>query len=299
MNLQNLQYLVSVAETGSVTRSAELLRMTQPALSRGLAALEEELGARLFDRLPRTMKLTVFGEAMVRRAQTIFRQIEDAKHEIRHLQQHETTEVIIGSGPIWLTQLLPEAIDRTVRQMPAISVSVTGGFERQLAELVRRGQADFILTELTDDPEFADLASEPLARADYAVIARRGHPLAGAHDIDLRDLLRFQWVMPSHAVNAQKRLDGLFQIDGLTPPVAHIRSTSMGFITRFLEETDSLTFAVRSVLPNSPGLAPLALGRAMPSRQTGVQRRPDGWLSEAAERVLAELRVLARATDQL
>ncbi|AQZ51658.1 LysR family transcriptional regulator [Martelella mediterranea] len=299
MNLQNLRYLLSIAETGSMTRSAEQLNMTQPALSRGLAALEEEVGAQLFVRLPKAMRLTVFGRVMVRRAQGIFRQLEDAQHEIRHLQEHEETELSVGSGPVWLTGLLPRAINLTTRDLPGVSISVIGGFERQLAELVRRGQVAFILTELTDDPEFSDLHSEPLASARYAVVARRGHPLERAGTLELPDLLEFPWIMPDKAVNAQKRLDGLFQTEGLTPPVARIRSTSNGFITTYLEQSDALTFAVTPILRGHPSLTELPLSRSLPKRTTGIQRLRDDWLSPAAEKMLEHLRSLTLQADEL
>ena len=298
MNLQNLRYLLSIAETGSVTRSAEQLNMTQPALSRGLAALEEEVGAQLFVRLPKAMRLTIFGQVMVRRAQSVFRQLEDAQHEIRHLQEHEESELAVGSGPIWLTGLLPRAINLTTQEMPGVSISVIGGFERQLAELVRRGQVAFILTELTEDPEFADLVSEPLASARYTVVARRGHPLEKAGLLELTDLLEFPWIMPDKAVNAQKRLDGLFQTEGLTPPVAQIRSTSNSFITTYVEQTDALTFAVSPILRDRPNLAALPLARRLPERITGIQRLRDDWLSPAAERMLEHLRALTRTMDE-
>ncbi|MBB4120647.1 LysR family transcriptional regulator [Martelella radicis] len=298
MNLQNLRYLLSIAETGSVTRSADQLNMTQPALSRGLAALEEEVGAQLFIRLPKSMRLTVFGRVMVRRAQSVFRQLEDAQHEIRHLQEHEETELAVGSGPIWLTGLLPRAINLTTRDMPGVSISVIGGFERQLAELVRRGQVAFILTELTEDPEFSDLLSEPLASAHYAVVARQGHPLERAGPLDLTDLLRFPWIMPDKAVNAQKRLDGLFQTEGLTPPVARIRSTSNSFITTYLEQSNALTFAVTPILRGHPGLTKIPLARPLPKRTTGIQRLRDDWLSPAAERMLGHLRDITREQEE-
>ncbi|MDZ5699477.1 LysR family transcriptional regulator [Chelativorans sp. M5D2P16] len=298
MNLQNLRYLLSIAETGSMTRSAEQLNMTQPALSRGLAALEEEVGARLFVRLPKTMRLTVFGHVMVRRAQMVFRQLEDAQHEIRHLQEHEETELAVGAGPIWLTGLLPRAISLTTQEMPGVSISVVGGFERQLAELARRGQVAFILTELTEDPEFTDLLSEPLTSARYAIIARRGHLLETKGPLELSDLLDYPWVMPDKAVNAQKRLDGLFQTEGMTPPVARIRSTSNGFIATYIEQTDALTFAVTPMLRDRPGLTALPLSRVLPKRTTGIQRLPDNWLSPAAKRMIEHLKTLACTMDE-
>lgn len=88
MDLKQLTALVTVSDTGSVTRAARLLRVVQPAVSRYIRALEDEVGVPLFERTPQGMTLTSAGEVLVERARRALLELERAKAEIRPDRQH-------------------------------------------------------------------------------------------------------------------------------------------------------------------------------------------------------------------
>src|SRR5213079_1580481 len=99
MELHQLRYFCAVAETGSFSRAAEQSNVAQPSLSQQILKLEDELGARLFDRLGRSARLTQFGQAFLPRAEAILRQLGTAKLEIQEMAGLEKGAVVIGAIP--------------------------------------------------------------------------------------------------------------------------------------------------------------------------------------------------------
>lgn len=196
MNLSHLRYFIAVAEHGSTTRAAQVLHISQPAVTRGIKLLEEELGVALFDRLPRTMQLTRFGQAYLRHARAVFAQLDNGLAEMRHLSATPIEEVIIGAGPTWLMGSLPGIAGRFSRLYPGVSLRIRGGYDRQLLEMLNKGEVDFVLTETSDAPLGNGLVQEPLISCEYIVACRRGHPLAARSGVSLTDLQAHPWAMP-------------------------------------------------------------------------------------------------------
>ena len=99
MELHQLRYFCAVARTKNFTRAAQQENVAQPSLSQQILKLEDELGARLFDRLPRSARLTQFGEAFLPRARDILRQLAEAKEQIQEMAGAEKGRVTLGSSP--------------------------------------------------------------------------------------------------------------------------------------------------------------------------------------------------------
>lgn len=176
MEVHQLRYFCAVAESGNFTRAAEATRVAQPSLSQQIHKLEDELGAKLFDRLPRSARLTQFGKAFLPKAQAILRQIGEARIEIREMASVESGEVVLGAIPTIAPYLLPPMLSSFARQHPSVSVSVVEEITPTLLERLHEGTIDLallalpivgdelIVTELTQEPLFAALPqNHPLA----------------------------------------------------------------------------------------------------------------------------------------
>ncbi len=100
MQIHQLRYFCAVAKAGSFTRAAEHERIAQPSLSQQVRKLEDEPGARLFDRLGRTVRLTSFGRTFLPRADAIPREVDDAKHEIEEMAGLERGRIAVGAIPL-------------------------------------------------------------------------------------------------------------------------------------------------------------------------------------------------------
>lgn len=292
MNLSHLRYFIAVAEHGSTTRAAQVLHISQPAVTRGIKLLEEELGVALFDRLPRTMQLTRFGQAYLRHARAVFAQLDNGLAEMRHLSATPIEEVIIGAGPTWLMGSLPGIAGRFSRLYPGVSLRIRGGYDRQLLEMLNKGEVDFVLTETSDAPLGNGLVQEPLISCEYIVACRRGHPLAARSGVSLTDLQAHPWAMPDQAANALDRLSGLYLAQNLRPPKPHIRSTSLSFILNYLLGSDALSFVVKSSLHNAglQDIVAIDVEQDLPIRHAGIVQRRDTWESPVVAKLLELLR---------
>lgn len=291
MNLKHLRYFLSVCETHSTTRSATILRVSQPAITRGIKTLEEELDSRLFDRFPREMRPTKYGEHFRLRVKSILVQLDEAHSELLHLKEQPDEEVSIGAGPTWSMGRLPAVLSKISQQFPNARLRVRGGYESQLVQLLREGEVDFILSEINENAETKDLSKLPLTHARYVVVARKDHVLASRTQVSLAKLRDFPWAMPDQAINAERRLDGLFRAHSLEPPVPVFQSTSLTAILKFLETSDALAFVVESTLLNhaTQTLAALDVAVDLPVRAAGIMRRQDDWIGPVSQAIIEEL----------
>jgi LysR family hydrogen peroxide-inducible transcriptional activator len=186
MELHQLRYFLAVARSGNFTRGAAQVRVAQPSLFQQILKLEDELGARLFDRLGREARLTSFGRAFLPRAEAILRDVGDAIVEIREMAGDERGRVVLGVIPTIAPYCLPEWLATFARRHSEVSVSVLEETTPLLLDRLRNGTADAALLALpVPGREFA--TTELFREQFYAAVAVE-HPLASLRAISLRQL---------------------------------------------------------------------------------------------------------------
>lgn len=142
MDLRSIRYFVQIADLGSITRAAEHLGIAQPALSRHLRGLEEELGTELLVRLPRGVRLTGAGRQFVDHCRRIMRDFDRARDELRATTDTPQGRVVLGLSPTIAPLVLPGIMERVKRQCPQISLKVVEGFTTQLYDALLAGRVD-------------------------------------------------------------------------------------------------------------------------------------------------------------
>ncbi|MDH5535659.1 MAG: LysR family transcriptional regulator [Betaproteobacteria bacterium] len=165
MDLRSIKYFVQIAELGSITRAAGHLGIAQPALSRHVRSLEEELDTQLLVRLPRGVRLTGAGRQFLEHCRRILRELERAREELRPGNEAPVGKVILGLSPTVGPLLLPGVMARVRRQCPQISLKVVEWFSAQLYDALLTGHVDVAV--LTNPPpsralKFTPLTSEPI-----------------------------------------------------------------------------------------------------------------------------------------
>ncbi|MCW5603430.1 MAG: LysR family transcriptional regulator [Burkholderiales bacterium] len=170
MDLRGIRYFVQIAELGSITRAAQHLRVAQPALSRHIRALEEELGAPLLLRLPRGVRLTTAGRQFLDHCQRILRELDRAQDGLRSGGGAAQGRVILGVSPTTGPLLLPGVVERMRRQCPQISLKVVDGFSNQLYDWLQAGRADIAV--LTNPVNSRSVAVTPLISEPIVVYAK-------------------------------------------------------------------------------------------------------------------------------
>src|SRR6201997_1372200 len=150
MELRSMLYFVRIAEFGSNTRASAHLQIAQPALTRHVQRLEDELDAPLFTRANRGVRLTEAGQKLLDSAQRILRDIERAGDEIRAHKAHPSGKIILGVTPTLCPVVVPELFGRMRRQYPMIELKVVHAGTIRLEEFVIDGRVDIgLLAEIS------------------------------------------------------------------------------------------------------------------------------------------------------
>lgn len=292
MNLRQLEYFLTVARLKSVTAAAAELALTQPTLTKAIHGLEQQLGVQLFERLPRGVELTSYGQSLLRHAEALHVRTQEALSEIEGLRDGAIGDVAIGAEPAWLSQHLPLAVARTLASKPGVKVRVDSGYDGALLQSLRRGEVDFILTEIPDASPVRDLDIQRLASDNLGVCCRASHPLAQRRGVAMKELLDHVWIMPSRSSHVRRRLRALFVAAGLPAPEMVVETDSKTFLLQMLRNSDSLTFTVQTsfLTEERAGLTMLNVDGVCATRETGVITRRGAWLSPVAAAIIAELK---------
>jgi LysR family hydrogen peroxide-inducible transcriptional activator len=188
MEVHQLRYFCAVARHGTFTRASEVEHVAQPSLSQQIQKLEAELGARLFDRLPRSAKLTVFGKAFLPKAERILHDLEAAKTELRDMSGNEKGEVIVGIIPTIAAYLLPKLLnDFTVRH-PLITLNIIEDITPTLLQRLHDGTIDMAVAALPIAG--SELTSVDLFEERFYAVLPEKHRLASRASINLPELNR-------------------------------------------------------------------------------------------------------------
>jgi LysR family hydrogen peroxide-inducible transcriptional activator len=188
VEVHQLRYFCAVARHGTFTRASEVEHVAQPSLSQQVLKLEAELGARLFDRLPRSAKLTVFGKAFLPKAERILRELEAAKIELRDMSGNEKGEVVVGIIPTIAAYLLPRLLNNFSVRHPLVTIKVFEDITPVLLQRLHDGTIDIAVAALPIPG--SDLASIELFEEKFYAVLPETHALAARTSISLAELNR-------------------------------------------------------------------------------------------------------------
>jgi LysR family transcriptional regulator, hydrogen peroxide-inducible genes activator len=184
MELHQLRYFCAVVKAGNFTRAAEEQHIAQPSLSQQILKLEAELGARLFDRLARSAKLTQYGNAFLPKAEAILRQIGDAQTELRELAGADKGEVTVGAIPTIAPYFLAPVLAAFTRKHPGVTVRVMEEITPVLLDRLQTGAVDVALLALP--AKGIALSTQELIREPLFLAIPETHRLRSAEVRDLQ-----------------------------------------------------------------------------------------------------------------
>lgn len=193
MEFHQLRYVCAIAETGSFSRAAERCHVAQPSLSQQVLKLEEDLGAKLFDRLGRSVRLTEAGRAFLPHARSILHQMEAARTGVEDKRTDVRGSVTVGVIPTIAPYLMPQSVAAFSKKYPDAKLRILEETTPVLVEGLRNLSIDVAILALPlrhKEFQMYPLRTEPL----YAALAR-DHPRAGAKNLSLRELRGEQFVM--------------------------------------------------------------------------------------------------------
>jgi DNA-binding transcriptional LysR family regulator len=214
MLLQQIEAFVEVARTRTVSRAADALYLTQPALTARLQRLERDLETKLFVRTPRGMKLTEAGEAFLPYAVKALETLADGRRIVNAFERGGAGRLALGAAPAISTYVLPGILRRFATSHPRVSVSVRTGHSEEVLELVLREQVDIGLVRELRHP---DIVSTPLYEDRVILVVEPGHRFAGRARIRLDDISREQLVLFDRTSSYSELTNAVFRGAGVRP----------------------------------------------------------------------------------
>lgn len=185
MELRQLRFFIAAAEDGNISRAAQRLNLTQPALSRQIKALEEETGVTLLERGAHSFKLTTAGELLLREGKGL---IERADLLMARLQGTARMQILrVGYSPTLTAGILAPAMEVFTQRHPKARVELSDLTSCEMVERLQKGEVDVIVT-VKPEKEVANVTWETVQLEKWCVVVPRQHALAGKSVLGPKDL---------------------------------------------------------------------------------------------------------------
>jgi molybdate transport repressor ModE-like protein len=301
LELRQLRYLATVAESGSISGAARVLKIAQPAVSRTIQCLEECLGVQLFERRARGVATTAYGTALVRHFRLIEANLRHAADDIGALQGRPSAQIRIGVGPVEASALMAEALSRFMRRQPDTKVVIREGFYAMLEPALLDGDLDLIVGgggRSAEAAPAAELRTEVLGQVRPAIVVRRQHPLARKTRCTVTDLHNADWILPHGTGAPYTAFIDAFARNGLPPPTGRVHAattswTALGLVLR----NDLVALLPHQLIRRdleTGALKTLEIGEDFYAFPAYLVTREDSPLQGAARQLLAEIRTVCR-----
>jgi len=217
MDLRQLEILQAIADTGSFTACGRKLHVSQSAISRQIALLEEELGEPLFLRVGRQVRMTPAAEALVKLGQRVFLDVRDTVGNITDRTRELRGTLRLSGGMTVCLYIFPTLVKQLKRSHPKLDVRMMVATAGRSVEEIRAGHVDAGL--LTLPVEEADLVTLPVLREELLLVTMPGHPLAKRKKITAQDLAGEPFVLFEAGSGTRRVIDRFFLSENVEPNI--------------------------------------------------------------------------------
>ncbi|MGE4535959.1 MAG: selenium metabolism-associated LysR family transcriptional regulator [Desulfovibrio sp.] len=216
MDVRRLQAFAKVYELRSFSKAGEELMLSQPTISAHIMALEEELGAQLFDRLGRTVLPTQAGDVLHRYCTVIFSQLDLAKADILALSQRVSGDLVIGGSTIPAQYIIPGLVARFLKQYPEVRVDLRGGDTSEITAMVAAGEAHVGI--IGAPARQAELVSRSILEDSLVLVGSHAQANVRLDGDDWRQrLTELPWVMREPGSGTRQSMEEGLAAAGLDP----------------------------------------------------------------------------------
>lgn len=298
MNLHHLAIFHAIAETGSISASAERMHISQPAISRQLKEFERRMGVVLFERLPRGMRLTQPGEALHNYSARLFEIARTAEAAVRELSDARQGHVSIGASNTVGTYILPSLLARFRRSHPSIGISMFVGNTEQVSQGVH--DLRFMLGFIEGPLHVPDLRVDRFIEDEIVPVASSDHPLSGKKRLLPADLSGQPLLMREPGSGTRELVETRLQRHGVRPGyIVEFGSTEA--IKQAAIHGGGVAWLPRVCMPRELAAGELVRLPVKPliiRRPLSVIRRSDGYTAPATEAFLEVLNIHRRLAGE-
>ena len=296
MDLRQLKYFVTVFECGNMSRAAEEIPISQPALTRSVRMLEDELGVALFERHARGAAPTAAGERFYHHAKSILAECARAREDAVQAGGQLSGTVTMGVGPLFASHMIDGILARFCGKYELVTVTVHQGFFEDLITRLDMGQIELALCNFPVQEFPAAMAFESLFEVRTSVFVGSRHPLARSPRPSTQALAQARWANVNQP-HSQDVLDSLFMKEDVAGPRIALRTNSLTLIRSAVLDYDFV-----GLLPEHMMAEELVTGRAvrleLPGtpivRKAGLIMRKEGYRRPIADVLAEEIRAGCR-----
>jgi len=240
VQLRHLNYFLEVLETKSLSKASKKLNVTQPALTKAIRRLEEELGVPLFVRGSRGMIGTEFAESLRGFAQASGDGYKRSLQELKAIRGGKTGTVTIAAPPLLVATMLPRALVAFHKASPDVRVLVKIAIA-ELFDFLADGECDLVLA-MQPKPEkrFPGFEENVFTDDRMMVVARPNHPIAKVARPQVKHVAQYSWVLPTSGTILRDRLEAIFEEAGASPPRCTMECLAPDLIKQVVLSTDLL-----------------------------------------------------------
>jgi len=239
IDLKRLRYIVEIARCESIPPAAETLSLPQPALTRSVAEVENELGTKLFHRLPRGVSLTEQGERFVQGARRVIGDVDDLISDIRDASDALSGRLRIGVSPLGYAEMILPELATIAREHPEVRIETVGGTAQSLCPQLLRGEINFLIAPSSYLARWKELQVIEFREMHFACVIRKDHPLTTKREVKEVDLLEYPVVLPSSVELMYSDTVQRYAHHNLYPPQPRYVSDSLEVIKTLVSSSDA------------------------------------------------------------
>ena len=212
MDIQNIKAFLMVAETGSFSRAAEKLFITQPAISKRISTLEFSLDCKLFDRLGKNIQLTQAGEALIPSYQKVLAELDESQRIISALRTDVSGHLRFGTSHHIGLHRLPPVLRDFTKQFPKVELDIQFMDSEQAADLILKGSIELALITLPDTTA-QPLTTLPVWTDYMQIVVAKDHTLARSKTTTIKQLSKYGVLIQSHSTHTRDIIDQALKLD--------------------------------------------------------------------------------------
>ncbi len=279
-------------------RAADVLSVTQPAVSKTLRELEEIVGRPLLERTSKGVLLTAAGRVLLRHAGESLRVLSEGLDQLAADPEGEGPALRIGALPNVAATLLPTALLHLAEHSPRARITIRTGSNAQLIAGLRQGVLDLVIGRLAEPSDMQGLSFEQLFNEPLLFVVRAGHPLARLAQIAASQLRPYRLVLPDSGTRVREAADRFFVSSGIGLPVRVIETIDITFGRAYVQRSDAIWFVPRGAIENDlreGRFMHLPIDTRITEGPVGLTRRADSRPMDELDYLVDQVRHAARS----
>ena len=250
IKFRHLRTFIEVARQKSVGKAADVLAVSQPAVTRTIGELERELGVGLFERDGRGIRITRFGEVFLRHAGASVAAIGQGVDSIAQALRLEGPPVRVGALPTVSARIMPRAVEQFLETNTGSQLTIVTGENTALLDQLRGGDLDLVVGRLAAPEMMSGLIFHYLYAERVIFVVRPGHPLLATRDFDFDRIRAFPVLMPTRRSIIRPFVERFLIAHGIAELPVRVETVSDSFGRAFLRRSDAIWIISEGVVAN-------------------------------------------------